>query len=96
MDVVKYKLDKMRQKIENKERDSTCKTLFKCPKCLKEFNEFDAGNLMDMMTGLMHCTFCGAEVLACRPSNQERHLHMTFIRPYFSYPSFVSIFFYVD
>ncbi|XP_033635812.1 general transcription factor IIE subunit 1-like [Asterias rubens] len=62
VDVVKYKLDRMRQKIENKERDSTCKTLFKCPHCHKEYNEFDAGNLMDMLTGLMNCTFCGSEV----------------------------------
>ena len=64
VDVVKYKLDRMRQKIENKERDSTCKTLFKCPHCHKEYNEFDAGNLMDMLTGLMNCTFCGSEVRA--------------------------------
>ena len=62
VDVVKYKLDRMRQKIENKERDSTCKTLFKCPQCQKEYNEFDAGKLVDIMTGILHCTFCGAEV----------------------------------
>ncbi|XP_038078317.1 general transcription factor IIE subunit 1-like [Patiria miniata] len=62
VDVVKYKLDRMRQKIENKERDSTCKALFKCPQCHKEYNEFDAGTLMDMLTGQLNCTFCGTEV----------------------------------
>ncbi|XP_072018815.1 general transcription factor IIE subunit 1-like [Amphiura filiformis] len=62
VNVVKYKLDKMRQKTESKERDSTCKALFKCPQCLREYNEYDAGELMDPMTGLMHCILCGAEV----------------------------------
>ena len=35
----------MRQKTESKERDSTCKALFKCPQCLKEYNEYHAGKL---------------------------------------------------
>ncbi len=44
---MKYKVDKMRQKTESRERDSTCKALFKCPQreCQREYNEYDAGRL---------------------------------------------------
>lgn len=62
VNVVRFKLDRMRQKIENRERDSTCKALFKCTQCTRTYNEFDAGNLYDPVTMAMKCTYCGAEV----------------------------------
>ncbi|XP_022082094.1 general transcription factor IIE subunit 1-like [Acanthaster planci] len=76
VDVVKYKLDRMRQKIESKERDSTCKALFKCPQCHKEYNEFDAGNLIDVLTGQLHCTFCGTEVQEDESAVPEKDTYM--------------------
>ncbi|XP_041462380.1 general transcription factor IIE subunit 1-like [Lytechinus variegatus] len=65
VNVVRFKLDRMRQKIENRERDSTCKALFKCTgkECDRTYNEFDAGNLYDPFTMQMKCTYCGSEVL---------------------------------
>lgn len=62
VNVVRFKLDRMRQKVENRERDSTCKALFKCTQCTRTYNEFDAGSLYDLVTMEMKCTFCGALV----------------------------------
>ncbi|XP_033095952.1 general transcription factor IIE subunit 1-like [Anneissia japonica] len=59
VNIVKYKLDKMRLKIESEERDSTCKALFSCPGCKKVYNDFDAMDLLDLDTGEMKCTHCG-------------------------------------
>ncbi|XP_078001461.1 general transcription factor IIE subunit 1-like [Glandiceps talaboti] len=62
VNVVKYRLDRMRQKLENEERDSSCKASFKCPTCEKTYNDFDAKDLYDMYTGEMKCTYCGSIV----------------------------------
>ncbi|XP_072178764.1 general transcription factor IIE subunit 1-like [Diadema setosum] len=62
VNVVRFKLDRMRQKIENRERDSTCKALFKCTKCSKTYNEFDAQLLFDPVSMDMKCTYCGESV----------------------------------
>ncbi|XP_070568179.1 general transcription factor IIE subunit 1-like [Ptychodera flava] len=62
VNVVKYKLDRMRQKLENEERDSSCKASFKCPTCEKTFNDFDAKDLYDPFTGEMKCTYCQSVV----------------------------------
>ncbi|XP_071954900.1 general transcription factor IIE subunit 1-like [Antedon mediterranea] len=62
VNIVKYKLDKMRIKIESEERDSTCKALFSCPGCEKVYNDFDAMDLLDPATGDMKCTHCGSVV----------------------------------
>ena len=51
INVVKYKLHCMREKIEEKEKESIYRDTFKCPTCLKTFNDLDAGDLFDQVSG---------------------------------------------
>ena len=51
VNVVKYKLDHMRRKIETEERDSTSRASFKCPGCEKTFTDLEADQLFDPFSG---------------------------------------------
>lgn len=51
VNVVKYKLDHMRRRIETDERDSTNRASFKCPVCSSTFTDLEANQLFDPMTG---------------------------------------------
>ncbi|XP_052037650.1 general transcription factor IIE subunit 1-like [Apodemus sylvaticus] len=62
VNVVKYKLDHMRRKIETDERNSTSRASFKCPVCYSTFTDLDANQLFEPTTGTFHCTFCHTEV----------------------------------
>ncbi|MBN3312015.1 T2EA factor, partial [Atractosteus spatula] len=62
VNVVKYKLDHMRRRIETDERDSTNRASFKCPCCFSTFTDLEANQLFDPMTGTFRCTFCQTEV----------------------------------
>ncbi|ELR44643.1 General transcription factor IIE subunit 1 [Bos mutus] len=62
VNVVKYKLDHMRRRIETDERDSTNRASFKCPVCSSTFTDLEANQLFDPMTGTFRCTFCQTEV----------------------------------
>ncbi|XP_053421561.1 general transcription factor IIE subunit 1 isoform X2 [Nycticebus coucang] len=62
VNVVKYKLDHMRRRIETDERDSTNRASFKCPVCSSTFTDLEANQLFDPMTGTFRCTFCHTEV----------------------------------
>ncbi|KAG7299410.1 hypothetical protein JYU34_016362 [Plutella xylostella] len=62
VNVVKYKLDLMRKRMETEERDATSRASFKCPACLKTFTDLEADQLYDMMTQEFRCTFCNAVV----------------------------------
>ncbi|XP_028937253.1 general transcription factor IIE subunit 1 [Ornithorhynchus anatinus] len=62
VNVVKYKLDHMRRRIETDERDSTNRASFKCPVCFSTFTDLEANQLFDPMTGTFRCTFCETEV----------------------------------
>lgn len=62
VNVVKYKLDHMRRRIETDERDSTNRASFRCPFCLSTFTDLEANQLFDPMTEKFHCTFCKTEV----------------------------------
>nr|XP_033797275.1 general transcription factor IIE subunit 1 [Geotrypetes seraphini] len=62
VNVVKYKLDHMRRRIETDERDSTNRASFKCPNCSNTFTDLEANQLFDLMTGTFRCTFCQTEV----------------------------------
>ncbi|XP_072301278.1 general transcription factor IIE subunit 1 [Eucyclogobius newberryi] len=62
VNVVKYKLDHMRRRIETDERDSTNRASFRCPCCFSTFTDLEANQLFDPMTGTFHCTFCQTEV----------------------------------
>ncbi|XP_072940471.1 general transcription factor IIE subunit 1 [Epargyreus clarus] len=58
VNVVKYKLDLMRKRMETEERDATGRASFKCPGCAKTFTDLEADQLYDMMTQEFRCTFC--------------------------------------
>ncbi|XP_047457507.1 general transcription factor IIE subunit 1 [Mugil cephalus] len=62
VNVVKYKLDHMRRRIETDERDNTNRASFRCPCCFSTFTDLEANQLFDPMTGTFRCTFCQTEV----------------------------------
>ncbi|XP_061580308.1 LOW QUALITY PROTEIN: general transcription factor IIE subunit 1 [Cololabis saira] len=62
VNVIKYKLDHMRRRIETDERDSTNRASFRCPCCSSAFTDLEANQLFDPMTGTFRCTFCQTEV----------------------------------
>ncbi|NXY27476.1 T2EA factor, partial [Pomatorhinus ruficollis] len=62
VDVVKYKLDHVRRKIEADERDSTTRSSFKCPSCSSTYTDLQVNQLFDAFTGTFHCTYCNTEV----------------------------------
>ena len=58
VNVVKYKLDLMRKRMETEERDATSRASFKCTNCLKTFTDLEADQLFDMTTSEFRCTYC--------------------------------------
>uniref|UniRef100_A0A0A9Y1I7 General transcription factor IIE subunit 1 n=1 Tax=Lygus hesperus TaxID=30085 RepID=A0A0A9Y1I7_LYGHE len=75
VNVVKYKLDLMRKRMETEERDATSRASFKCPKCAKTFTDLEADQLFDVMTGEFRCTFCREVVeedLSALPKKDSR------------------------
>ncbi|NXK20666.1 T2EA factor, partial [Arenaria interpres] len=62
VDVVKYKLDHIRRKIEADERDSTTRSSFKCPSCSSTYTDLEVNQLFDVFTETFRCTYCNAEV----------------------------------
>lgn len=62
VNVVKYKLDHMRRKIETEERDITSRASFVCTECRKTYTDLEANLLCDLSTGEFKCTYCNAVV----------------------------------
>uniref|UniRef100_A0A1B6E3X9 General transcription factor IIE subunit 1 n=1 Tax=Clastoptera arizonana TaxID=38151 RepID=A0A1B6E3X9_9HEMI len=58
VNVVKYKLDLMRKRMETEERDATSRASFKCPQCSKTFTDLEADQLFDFATEEFRCTHC--------------------------------------
>ncbi|XP_059614778.1 general transcription factor IIE subunit 1 [Phlebotomus argentipes] len=77
VNVVKYKLDLMRKRMETEERDATSRASFRCPNCNKTFTDLEADQLFDFHTGEFRCTFCGNAVeedLSALPKKDSRLL----------------------
>jgi len=75
VNVVKYKLDLMRKRMETEERDATSRASFKCPKCAKTFTDLEADQLFDPMSGEFRCTYCRGVVeedLSALPKKDSR------------------------
>lgn len=62
VNVVKYKLDHMRRKIETEERDSTSRASFRCTGCSKTFTDLEADRLLDFASGQFRCSYCSEPV----------------------------------
>uniref|UniRef100_A0A1L8DH09 General transcription factor IIE subunit 1 n=1 Tax=Nyssomyia neivai TaxID=330878 RepID=A0A1L8DH09_9DIPT len=77
VNVVKYKLDLMRKRMETEERDATSRASFRCPNCNKTFTDLEADQLFDFHTGEFRCTFCGNAVeedMSALPKKDSRLL----------------------
>lgn len=59
VNVVKFKLEVMRNRMEKSEQEKTSRASFKCVSCHKTFTDLEADQLCDRMTGEWRCTFCG-------------------------------------
>lgn len=62
VNVVKYKLDMMRKKIETEERNSTSRASFKCPNCQKCFTDLQVNEIFDPFSNTLMCDYCHTEV----------------------------------
>jgi len=62
VNIVKYKLDHMRKKMETEERDATSRSSFRCVQCNKQFTDLEADQLFDFMTQEFKCTYCSGTV----------------------------------
>lgn len=62
VNIVKYKLHKMQEKIESEERDNSNRASFMCPNCQKTYTDLEVNQLLDPMSGKLICTFCDTEV----------------------------------
>ncbi|GCB62867.1 hypothetical protein scyTo_0004320 [Scyliorhinus torazame] len=81
VDVVKYKLDVVRRKIETDERNSSTRSSFKCPLCFSTFSDLEVNHLFDPCTGNFNCTYCHTEVeedASAIPKRDARTILATF------------------
>ncbi|XKL62563.1 hypothetical protein PGB90_002396 [Kerria lacca] len=77
VNVVKYKLDVMRKKMETEERRATSRASFICHKCCKTFTDLEADQLFDITTNEFRCTFCYdivEEDLSALPKHDSRSM----------------------
>lgn len=73
VNVIKYKLDKIRIQIESEEKQCTSRANFKCTNCHKTYSDLDTKDIFLTMT----CLYCNAEVeedVSCLPNRSSRNL----------------------
>lgn len=58
VNVVKYKIDHMRHRLETAERDLTSRASFICQSCSKTFTDLETGQIFDPSRGQFRCTYC--------------------------------------
>lgn len=58
VNVVRYKLDHIRKKIESDEKQAKNRPSFLCTECKRKYSDLEVDRLIDMMSGLLKCTFC--------------------------------------
>ena len=58
VNVVKYKLDHVRKKIESEEKQSKNRPSFVCVQCSNKYSDLEVDRLLDMETGQLKCTLC--------------------------------------
>jgi len=63
IDVIKYKLDRMRKKIDQDDKVSQSCQFYLCSLCDIRFSDFDVGNLMDLSSGVLRCEHCQTELI---------------------------------
>lgn len=73
VNVIKYKLDKIRIQIESEENQHTTRANFKCTMCKKSYSDLDTKDIF--LT--MQCLYCGADVdedTSSMPTKSARNL----------------------
>jgi transcription initiation factor TFIIE subunit alpha len=58
VNVVKYKIDHVRRKLETEERDLTSRASFICQTCSKTFTDLEAGQIFDPNRLQFRCSYC--------------------------------------
>jgi len=62
INIIKFKLHKMREKIESQERDNSNRASFICPMCKNTYTDLQVDQLLDPMSGKLFCCYCRTEV----------------------------------
>lgn len=62
VNVVKYKLDHIRKKIESDEKQAKNRPSFLCSACHNRYSDLEVDRLLDMETGALKCTTCEGTV----------------------------------
>jgi len=62
VNVVKYKIDHMRRKLETEERDLTSRASFICQACNKTFTDLEIGQIYDPSRSQFRCSYCDGVV----------------------------------
>lgn len=62
VNVVNYKLDHIRKKIESDEKQAKNRPSFLCTQCKNKYSDLEVDRLIDMMTGALKCTYCSGVV----------------------------------
>lgn len=58
VNVVKYKLDHVRKKIESEEKQAKNRPSFVCSQCEKKYSDLEVDRLLDLETAQLKCTVC--------------------------------------
>lgn len=58
VNVVKYKIDHVRRKLETEERDLTSRASFICQSCSKTFTDLEVGQIYDLDRKQFRCSYC--------------------------------------
>ena len=62
VNVVKYKLHHIRNKIEHDEREATNRPSFVCTQCDKRYSDLEIDRLFDPSSGSLSCEFCSGSI----------------------------------
>lgn len=62
VNVVRYKLDHIRKRLEKDEQQARNRPSFSCSLCENKYSDLEVDRLLDMATGSLKCSFCGGEV----------------------------------
>lgn len=73
MNVVKYKLDLMRKRLETEERDATSRASFKCTNCLKTFTDLEVSNRNSTRSRHIGDSYDGLSFFAGRPAVRHEY-----------------------
>ena len=62
VNVIKYKLDHIRKKLESDEQQARNRPSFSCTLCENKYSDLEVDRLLDLATGSLKCAFCNGEV----------------------------------